>query len=121
MAANGESKEILSGIRLIIEELREERQQQRKRDEAWRSEQRKRDDAWRDEQRERDEAWRGELLPIMKRFDAREAELHRALIIIGNVGKRILQTQEKHTKLLEKILGALTARGNGKHRSNGRP
>ena len=119
MAANGESKEILSGIRLIIEELREERQEQRKRDAAWREEQRKRDEDWREEQLKRDEAWRGELLPILKRFDEREGELHRALIIIGNVGKRILQTQEKHTKLLEKILGALTARGNGKHRTNG--
>jgi len=47
----------------------------------------------------------------------READLSRALVIIGQTGRRILKTLDEHTVLLRQISRKLDVRGNG--RKNG--
>jgi hypothetical protein len=126
-----DTKEVLEGIRLVLEEIREMRRdaggdRQRAEEDRRRSEEdrkRAQEDRKRaEEDRKRadeDRRWfrifmaesRAQFAQYVRESERRERGASRALVIIGDVGRRIIKTQDRHTQLLEGILRAIQRRG----------
>lgn len=129
--AQGNGKEFKAGLRLILEEIRDLRREgeadrrQAAEDRRQAAEDRKK---YAEEQRRFSEEMRRfaeeaaedrrQAAEDRRRISAEAAEDRRgirdALVVIGRVGRRIVQTQERHTKLLEEIRDLLRLRGNGR-------
>ena len=130
------TKQIVAGIGYILEEIRdlkrESAEDRRRADEERRraDEDRRRADERHDALLERmdegtrraDERHAGLLERIddsMRQQAARDKDLHRAVRVIGFYGRKIIETQTAHTRLLQVIAASLKRGGNGSTRRNG--
>lgn len=119
---NSNLKPVMHGIQLVLEEIRELRRESvddRKRAD----EDRKCADKDRKRADERSERLHRESEERFARYveesAQRERDLSRAIVMIGHFGRGIIKTQQDHTRLLEQILRAIRAGGNGRS-GNGR-
>lgn len=104
-------KPVLHGIQFVLEEIRELRLQSLAQGKQA-AEDRKEAAEDRKQAAERFDRY-------VRESTHREKDLGRALAVIGKFGKDIFQTQQQHTRILEQILRAIRAQGNGRH-GNGR-
>jgi uncharacterized protein (DUF3084 family) len=119
-------REISSGIRLILEEIREER---RRADEDRKGADEDRRQANEDRRQANEDRKRAD--EDRKRADQRFEEvcrqaaedrknLRRLILMAGNIGMDIRRTLAAHTALLQRIVSKLDAPRNGRGRRNGR-
>ena len=151
MAADAPGERNLdSGIKLVLEEIRDLRvemrvdrqrsdeeqrrrdeaqrlrdEERRRSDEAWREERRQADESWQQERRQAAEAWREERQQLHEDSIRREAVMLKvvtdAVKPIHTVGLAIVKTLNRHTQILERIDRRLAGPGNGRRgRDNGR-